>query len=464
MCVYATAGWARGGGTTQKDNNHYLGLSAAIVCGLISGIAVKAVDLTQEHGLRISTTKENMCYLVVLLNFFVLCSVVPGGQSFVAYSIVYHGLIKAKADTRKHIITAVGVYSLWICLAWKGCLSVDWLFVAVTVGIATSWSILNNRFLHMGKTFVNQFTIHIILLMANFVAFNYGRFIAPALIMIVQLFAYATTKMIAKTQCWYISSKREDLVVKNYLTIEQFTGCGIIQWLLAYFLMLWEGVRLGIGPWPVSIGSWWLVWEFLDSCLDYFNKGAYTRKEFQLPKRILHAFFFVTDVGLHILFVLYGVGMPIDEFGLGIPQTVQSRFLYLAALIAMWTVVFVLCSRIGLRREIKYCGYAFQWVGHASLVRLPAYASYPLMMTAVWAMVFGNICYVPKIWSPTFPKPKMIFSIFAIGLAVVSFLCTIFHHEVHAIPAFQYSLMAGMWLIIVIAMIFGHRWWKVKTC
>jgi len=50
-------------GTTQKDNNHPLGLSAAIVSGIVCGVAVKMVDLTQEHGLRISTTKESMCYL-----------------------------------------------------------------------------------------------------------------------------------------------------------------------------------------------------------------------------------------------------------------------------------------------------------------------------------------------------------------------------------------------------------------
>jgi len=423
-------------GTTQKDNNHPLGLSVAIVSGIVCGVAVKMVDLTQEHGLRISTTKESMCYLSVLLSIFVLCTVVPGGQSFVAYFILYHGLIKAKADTRKHLTLAVAVYSLWVYLTLKGFLSVDWLFVAVTVSVATLWSILNGL-LHVGNTFVNQFSIHIILLMANFVTFNYDRFVAPALIMAVQIFAYATTKMIAKIQTWYTTSKQEDLVVWNYLTIEMFAGLGALQWILTYILMLWEGVRLGIGPWPVTFGSYFLMWEFWGSCLDCFNKGNYTSKEFQSAKRILYALYFVMDVGLHILFILYG--MPTYKFVLGNSQTVQSRFLYLAALIVMWAVVFALCSRLGWSRHIKYCGYAVQCINHISMVRLPAYASSPLLMTAAWSSALGNCCYLPKIWSPTFPKPKLVFSIFAIRLVVVSILSNIFHHELRGIPVSQYS-------------------------
>ena len=463
-CIFILLQDGFGGRMMQKDNNHLFGLIAATVYGMICGVAVKVVDLTQEHGLRISPTKEIVCYVVVLLNIFALCTVVPGGQSFIAYFIVYHGLIKAKADTRKHLFLAVGVYSLWIYLTVKGFLSVDWLFVAVTVAIATLWSILNKLFC-MGDTFANRFSVHIIILMANLVAFSYDRFVAPALIMVAQICVYATTKMIAEMQTWYSTSKREDLVAKNYLTIELFTILGAVQWLLTYILMLWEGVRLGTGPWPVNLGSYYLVWEFLDSYLDYFNKGAYTRKNFQLPKRVLYALYFVMDAGLHILFVVYGLGMPTDEFDLGNSHTVQSRFLYLTALIAMWMMVFTLCSKHGLGREIKYCGYTIQCVHHTSVVRLPVYASSPLLMTAAWSSTLGNCCYIPKICSPSFPKPKMLFSMFAIGLVVVSVLSNIFHHELRAMPASQHSFIAGMWLIfVVIAMTFAHHWWKDKIC
>ena len=317
----------------------------------------------------------------------------------------------------------------------------------------------------MGDTFANRFSVHIIILMANLVAFSYDRFVAPALIMVAQICVYATTKMIAEMQTWYTTSKREDLVAKNYLTIELFTILGAVQWLLTYILMLWEGVRLGTGPWPVNLGSYYLVWEFLDSYLDYFNKGAYTSKEFQLPKRILYALYFVMDAGLHVLFVVYGLGMPTDEFDLGNSHTVQSRFLYLAAMIAMWMMVFTLCSKLGLGRQIKYCGYAVQCINHTCMVRLPAYASSPLLMTAAWISALGNSCYLPKMWSTTFPKPKMLFSIFAIGLVVVSVLSNIFHHELRAMPASQHSFIAGMWLVfVVIAMTFAHHWWKDKIC
>ena len=467
-CIFILLQDGFGGRMMQKDNNHLFGLIAATVCGMICGVAVKVVDLTQEHGLRISPTKEFVCYLVVLLNIFALCTVVPGGQSFIAYFIVYHGLIKAKADTCKHLFLAAGVYSLWIYLTVKEFLSVDWLFVAVTVAIATLWnfwSILNNKLFCMGDTFANRFSVHIIILMANLVAFSYDRFVAPALIMVAQICVYATTKMIAEMQTWYTTSKREDLVAKNYLTIELFTILGAVQWLLTYILMLWEGVRLGTGPWPVNLGSYYLVWEFLDSYLDYFNKGAYTSKEFQLPKRILYALYFVMDAGLHVLFVVYGLGMPTDEFDLGNSHTVQSRFLYLAAMIAMWMMVFTLCSKLGLGRQIKYCGYAVQCINHTCMVRLPAYASSPLLMTAAWISALGNSCYLPKMWSTTFPKPKMLFSIFAIGLVVVSVLSNIFHHELRAMPASQHSFIAGMWLVfVVIAMTFAHHWWKDKIC
>lgn len=444
----------------RKDKNHDLGHSAAIVCGMICGVALKVVVLTEERGLRISRAKEIMCYLVVLLNIFVLCTVVPGGQSFVAYFIVYHGLIKARADNHNYLILTVGVYSLWIFLTWKEFLSVDWLFVAVTVGIATLSSILNN----LSDNFLNRFRkIHIIFSIANVATFDYDRFVAPALIMVGQILAYTTTEMIAKTQTWYITSRPEDLVKKDYPTIDMFTGLGCIQWVLVYILMLWEGVRLGTGPWPVNFGSYYLVWEFLDGCLDYFNKGNYTSKEFQQPKRMLYALCFVLDVGLHTLFVLYGTGISTDEFGLGIFQTVQSRFLYLTALIAMWMVVFALCSRLGWSRQVKFCGYAVQAINHTSMVRLPAYGSSPLLMTAAWISAFGNFCYLPKMWSTTFPKPKMLFSIFAIGLVVVSFLSNIFHPELCAMPSFQHSFIVGTLLIVAVATTLGHHWWKIKT-
>ena len=459
LCMFALLQDRFLGGIARKDNNGHLGLTAAIVCGLICGVAVKVVDLAQVHGLRISPTKEIVCYVVVLLNIFALCTVVPGGQSLIAYFIVYHGLIKAKVDSRNYFILAVGVYSLWIHLTLKGLITVDWLFVAVTAVIATLSFILNN----LSDTILNRFSIHIIFVMANFVAFNYDRFVGPALIMVVQIFSRTTTMRIARMQTWYSRSKREDLVAKNYLTIDLFTGLGCIQWVLVYTLMLWEGVRIGTAPWPVNLGSYYLVWEFLDSYLDYFNKGSYTSKEFQLPKRLLYALCFVLDVGLHMLFVVYGPEMSTDEFEQGISQMVQSRFLYLAAMIAMWMVVFTLSSRFGLSRQVKFCGYAVQCINHTCMVRLPVYASSPLLMTAAWISALGNFCYLPKMWSTTFPKPKMLFSIFAIGLVVVSVLSNIFHHELRAMPASQHSSIVGLWLIISVAVTFAHHWWKDRT-
>lgn len=439
--------------TVDEDKNHSLGL--AIVWGMIYGVAMKVVDLTQDHGLQISATKENLCYLMAVLDIYMLCTMVPGGRWFLAYQIVYHGLIKGKADTLKHVIMATAVYSMCVYLVWVGHLSVDWSFVAITTCVSVAWSTLNNKILYMGDTYMNQVRVDVLLLMGNLLAFDCDRFIRPALITVAEHVAYAATKTIAKTQTWYVTSKREDTVPKETLSVELITALGAIQWLLAYALMLWEGIRLGLCPWPVVFGSYWLMWEFLDGFIDYFNKGSFKSK----LKRILHTLYFAADFGLHILFLRYGLGTP---FGVANPELMQNRVLYLATLIAMWMVVYVMCSWYGLSREIKYYGLAIQFVQHASMVRLPAYASSPLLMTAAWVSILGNLCYVPKICSHS-PPPKMVFSSLTIGLVVVGALCNIFRHQLCAIPMKQFIVMTTTWLVVTGSMtIFGQCWQKKR--
>ena len=439
--------------TVDEDKNHSLGL--AIVWGMIYGVAMKVVDLTQDHGLQISATKENLCYLMAVLDIYMLCTMVPGGRWFLAYQIVYHGLIKGKADTLKHVIMAAAVYSMCVYLVWVGHLSVDWSFIAITTCVSVAWSTLNNKILYMGDTYMNQVRVDVLLLMGNLLAFDCDRFIRPALITVAEHVAYAATKTIAKTQTWYVTSKREDTVPKETLSVELITALGAIQWLLAYALMLWEGIRLGLCPWPVVFGSYWLMWEFLDGFIDYFNKGSFKSK----LKRILHTLHFAADFGLHILFLRYGLGTP---FGVANPELMQNRVLYLATLIAMWMVVYVMCSWYGLSREIKYYGLAIQFVQHASMVRLPAYASSPLLMTAAWVSILGNLCYVPKICSHS-PPPKMVFSSLTIGLVVVGALCNIFRHQLCAIPMKQFIVMTTTWLVVTGSMtIFGQCWQKKR--
>ena len=442
--------------TVGEDKNHH-SLGPAIVWGTIYGVAMKVVDLTQDHGLKISAAKENVCYLMVLLDIYMLCIMVPGGQSFLAYQMVYHGLIKGKADTLKHVIMAAAAYSMCIYLVWKGCLSVDWLFVAITTCVSVVWSTLNNRILRMGDTRMNQVRVDVLLLMGNLLAFNYERFIGPALIIIAEHGAYAATKTAAKTQTWYITSKREDLVQKECLNVELLTALGAIEWLLAYALMLWEGFRQGLCPWPVVFGSYWLTWEFLDGFVDYFNKGSFKSK--LMPKRVLHVFHSASNFSLHILFVLYGLGTP---FGVANPELLWNRVLCLAMLIAMWMVVCVLCSWYGWSRQIKYYGLAIHYAQHASMVRLPASTSSPLLITAAWVSVLGNLCYVPKICSHT-PPPKMVFSSLIVGLVVIGAICNIFRHQLCAIPTDQFIIMTGTWLVMTGSMmIFGQYWKKIE--
>ena len=58
--------------TMDEDKNRH-SLGPAIVWGMIYGVVTKAVDLTQEHGLKISGAKENVCYLMALLDTYMLC-------------------------------------------------------------------------------------------------------------------------------------------------------------------------------------------------------------------------------------------------------------------------------------------------------------------------------------------------------------------------------------------------------
>ena len=369
--------------------------------------------------------------------------------------MVYHGLIKGKADTLKHVMMAAAVYSTCIYLVWKGCLSVDWLFVAITTCVSVVWSTLNNKILHMGDTRMNQVRVDVLLLMGNLLAFDYERFIGPALITVAEQVAYTATKTIAKTQTWYVTSKREDLVQKECLNGELFGALGVIQWLLVYALMLWEGYRLGLCTWPVVFGSYHLIWEFLDGFFDYFNNGSFKSKH--IPKRVLHVLFFVPDFFLHIQFVLYGHGIPFVVTNL---ELMWNRVLYLAMLIAMWMVVCVLCSWYRWSRQFKYYSPAIHFVQHASMVRLPAYGSSHLLMTAAWVSVIGNLCYVPKLLSHP-PPPKMLYASLVFGLTVYAAICNIFRHQLCAIPTDQFVIIMGMWLVMSSSMvIFGQSWKK----
>ena len=415
------------------------------MAALIFGVGGKVVDLTQEHGLKVSTNVENACYFLVGLSCLVLTTT---QTTFMAYTVVHHGLVKGKIDTPKHLLTAVAVYGLLVWLLWTGSLDIDWLFVSVSVGVNVLWIFLNDL-LCLGDTWMHRYSMHMILLMADLVAFDRERFIAPALIMVLQVVSYATTKVFAKSQPWYVKSNAESLAVaKDHLSVEIFTVFGCVHWLLAYAVMLWEGMRLKVGAWPVQIGTYWLAWEFLDSCLNHFNRGGYTRKGFQKPKRILCGCCLAMDFALHFLFVLYGQGLERDDItGVEIPQSVPGRCLYISVHVAVWILLFKTGSYLGVCRGLKYSGYAIQLIQHVAMLRLPVYHSSLLLATAAWITVLGNLCYVSKIWSPTLPKPWIVYSLFSVLLVVLGVVFNIFSREVYKVPSAWYSLIASMWFI-----------------
>ena len=253
-------------------------------------------------------------------------------------------------------------------------------------------------------------------------------------------------------------SQKEQFHKKEFpVSMELLGGLGIINWILAYVLTVWEGFRLGLSTWPVVFGTYYLVWDSFNGLFDYFNKGSFKSK--YLPKRLLYVVLFAGDIGLHILFVLYGQGTP---FVVTNPELIWNKVLYVALLIAMWMVVCVLCSWYGWSRDFKYYSIAIHFVHHAETIRLPAYAVSDVLMAASWISILANLCYIPKFISHS-PPPKMLWPSLMFGLVVYSVICNIFRHQLCAIPTDQFIIIMGMWLVMSgCMMIFGQSWKEKK--
>ena len=116
-------------------------------------------------------------------------------------------------------------------------------------------------------------------------------------------------------------------------------------------------------------------------------------------RRILHMCYFVLDLSLHILFVFHRQGTRTNVLGLAIPQTVRGRLLYLVTWTSVLIAACILSARLGFRRQFKYASYGFHYMQHTSMVRLPAYAASPLLITAAWATTYGIICYLSHLIS-----------------------------------------------------------------
>jgi len=169
--------------------------------GAAYGFGSKLADLTQEHGLG-SGVPRPLGYSMVALAFLGLMSF-SAGATLVTRDLVFHGMLKGKADTRSHFLSAVvlcplllGVFALF-----PGA-HVDWLVVAVLIIGGTLWMWLNNRVLHLGDTLFHMVRGDTIVLLVVLAAID-ARWLPIAVVVSSEHIAYAATKLVALRRSWY---------------------------------------------------------------------------------------------------------------------------------------------------------------------------------------------------------------------------------------------------------------------
>lgn len=176
-------------------------LAALALLGAAYGFGSKLADLAQEHGLG-SRLPRPLGYAIVVLSFVGLMSL-SAGATLVTRDLVFHGVIKGKADTRSHFFGAVAVYLVLLAAfaSFPGA-HVDWLAVAVLVLGGTLWMWLNNRVLRLGDTLFHMFRGDTILLLGILAAID-ARWLPVAVVVSSEHIAYATTKLVAMRRSWY---------------------------------------------------------------------------------------------------------------------------------------------------------------------------------------------------------------------------------------------------------------------
>ena len=170
------------------------------VLGSMFGVGSKIADLTAEHGLR--PAYRPLGYGMIALAFLGLMSF-GAGATLVTRDVVFHGILKGKADTRAHVLGALVLCPLLLGLfaLFPGA-RVDWLAVVVLIVAGTLWMWLNNRVLHLGDTLFHMLRGDAILLLGVLAALD-ARWLPIAVVVSFEHLAYALTKLVALRRSWY---------------------------------------------------------------------------------------------------------------------------------------------------------------------------------------------------------------------------------------------------------------------
>lgn len=176
-------------------------LGALAVLGAAYGFGSKLSDLTEEHGLG-SRVHRYLGYATVALAFLGLMAF-SAGATLVTRDVIFHGVLKGKADTRSHFFGAATA-----CLVLLGTsflvpgAHVDWLAVGLLVVSGTLWMWLNNRVLRLGDTLFHMVRGDVLVLLGVLVAID-ARWLPIAVVVSCEHIAYAATKLVALRRSWY---------------------------------------------------------------------------------------------------------------------------------------------------------------------------------------------------------------------------------------------------------------------
>jgi hypothetical protein len=180
------------------------------------GAGAKLADLTTEHGLR-SRPFQPIAHGMSALGLVALAPF-SAGATLIASELVFHGVIKGKADNRPHVIGAafvVGALVAAFALLLMG--TVDWPTVAIVVAGSVAWMWANNRWLRLGDHLFHQLRGDMIVTFGVLALVDAQRWLPFAVVVTAEHLAYALTKRIAMRFDWYQSGN--GLVERDSLAI-----------------------------------------------------------------------------------------------------------------------------------------------------------------------------------------------------------------------------------------------------
>jgi hypothetical protein len=166
------------------------------------GAGAKLADLTAEHGLRARPFRL-MAHGMMALGLVAMAPF-SAGATLIMTQLVFHGVIKGKADNRAHVAGGAFVISLLVAAFWflpAG--RVDWWTVAIVASGSSVWMWMNNRWLRLGDNLFHQVRGDMIVTFGALALVDRARWLPFAVAIASEHLAYALTKRVAMTSSWY---------------------------------------------------------------------------------------------------------------------------------------------------------------------------------------------------------------------------------------------------------------------